>query len=632
MNFHSFVVVLLVWQARSSTASRTGSRTKAQQNRQPIGQSLRSKEHATSSRSLQQQQGSVDLPANARVRLPAEYEPVASVVLAARGFPDESAEIARTLLELAQVDVFVAGDNENDKRDTFRDLVDNPQYQSLPFTVDSVWTRDYGPIGVLLSTDEDTEESLAIVNPRYAHDRPLDDALPCHMSDSFEDWSCYEMDLDFAGGNLMSDGQGNLFMTTLVYDQNEDLSRHQVDATLKKYFGAHTIHALEYAKTEDGDPMDQTGHIDMFAKLVDHCTVVVVQTDSEGYHEVTEAAADYFRATQCKKDTYYNVYRVQGWNEQEEDGLDDEGNVVYTRGTWYSYSNSLIVNDVLILPSFDGGGSKDSEAMLVYKAASPDRTVVMVDMNEPIQLGGAVHCMTHQLPVSTKNSPSRTGLAIPSVPCAAVSAATCDVAASSNAFCREHAAALQTAPTEEQCSWNALYVEKMCCSEASAREAERPGPYTEGETFGTIQVTLRLDQNPEETAWFLVDFKNVVVASSAYYGPDAAYTTQNEFVDVIPGLYTFHFMDAAGNGIDVEEEQWVDNLADGDGLVTDSSFELYSTDIFEIFDFDAMDNLGDRLKATSAKKLVEAQVDNMTDREKDEEDLKRRTLRRKKIA
>ena len=571
-------------------------------------------DHHYHGRTLQKQQHQkergLDRP-KATIRLPAEYEPVASVVLSAVDFHNETLELATTLLESTLVDVFMVGAQEQEQERIFGHLeaAFTGRYTPLPFSLDTVWTRDYGPVGVLLSRPDPTgaaagatEETMAIVNPYYGRERPSDDALPCRVSDSFDDWSCYKTDLYFEGGNLMSDGRGNLFTTTRVYDWNPDLTPPEVDASLKETFGVHTIHALDFAKDDEGEPLDNTGHIDMFAKIVDPCHVIVAQTHSAVYRDITQAAADYFEQLPCAgapDGTLYQVHRVKGWNVAE-DMYDDEGNKSWTRNTWYTYSNSLIVNDVVILPSYTGGD--DAEAMLVYKTASPQRSVYTVNMDHPILENGAVHCMTRQLPVAV-NSPSLTGLALPNVTCSGIiSPETCDVTKSSSPFCHAQISRLQYSVTAAQCSWNELYFERMCCTAASDRVALVPGPYPQEQRTTSVRVTLMLDQHPEETAWVILDDDLVPVASSAYYGPELANTTVEVFFDLPPGFYTTFVLDGGGDGITGDRESWFDNMDNNDDLTTIDGFDRMFVKMFEIREDDS-DNDDNESSSSSSESL-----------------------------
>lgn len=215
------------------------------------------KEHRRARRSLQGIADEVVFPpANTTsVRLPGEFEPVSSVTIAFADWVGEVYGIAETLVSNTNVDVYILDAPALYQLDFF-----SPQVKYVPFDVNSVWTRDYAQVGVLLQDAPDAGETMAIVDMGYF--RPDDDTIPCAMASIYQDWSCYGMDLELDGGNIMSDGYGNLFMTTRTYVWNEDLTTEEVDEKLRQYFGVTKIHALDYAKDEHGEPYDGTGHID----------------------------------------------------------------------------------------------------------------------------------------------------------------------------------------------------------------------------------------------------------------------------------------------------------------------------------------------------------------------------------
>jgi len=574
------ILVLLMTEVNQVSARRHESRTNHHHHRSSSrsGSNRRLEPYASSSRSK-----GLQLPVDVRLRMPAEFEPVASVVLSAVDFVQNAThEIANILLDSTQVDVFMVGGQESQNQRIYGDLQDSfdTRFVFLPFHVDSAWTRDYGPMGVLVSNDLDVIESMAILDSMYMSTRPSDDDLPCHLSDTFQDWACYEMDLYFEGGNLMSDGQGTIFTTTRVYDWNPDLESDEVDDKLKRYFGAHTIHALEIARWEDGFPMDGTGHIDMFAKLLNTCTVIVAETESPGFQEITNAAAAFFRSLSCgnpDEGKYYRVHRVPAWTAYDETTDQD---------VYYTYTNSLIVNDVILVPSFRSGIESGTEvqALLAYKEASPYRSVASVPMDDEIIFAGAIHCMTHQLPVAS-NSPSRTGLHIPNITCIAVAEASCDVSASRNLYCQEQYSRFLHAPTEEQCTFNSYFVENMCCSDVSERKAVfLESSQEDEEEFVNLNITVRLDEHPEDTAWFILDSDHNVVVSSPYYGSDYADTDLTVTFGLrADRMYTFFFMDGNGDGITGDPEQWLTDVGTENAIATVGAFDLLWTSQFEVF-------------------------------------------------
>lgn len=315
---------------------------------------------------------------NAGYHVPAEYEPVQTVVMTWTGSTSVLAGIGVAAAK-AGAQVWMVGGP--------RSITGIPadHYKAVSLGYDSIWMRDYGPFGYNAQTGE-----MAIVDTTYRHHavRTRDDAMSCELADLMGA-SCAKTPLIIDGGNYMTDGQGNVFVTRRIYDWNANMTEDEVDGHLKAYLGATTIHKLPYAKTSSGQPADGTGHIDMMAKLVAPCKAVVVETPDEPFKTATNTIADYLKNLSCGEGTY-EVTRVAGW---------------VNRGTWYTYSNSLTVNKSVIIP-FYNDTAKNNAAVAAYKAVLPDYEVVGVMSESTIVQGGSIHCITKEIPVPLPATPA----------------------------------------------------------------------------------------------------------------------------------------------------------------------------------------------------------------------------------
>ena len=64
-------------------------------------------------------------------------------------------------------------------------------------------------------------------------------------------------------------------------------------------------------------------------------------------------------------------------------------------GVYRSYTNSLIVNDTVIVPTYRGDRRYEARALEIYRNSMPaGYKIVAIDSEDAIQLGGAVHCTT----------------------------------------------------------------------------------------------------------------------------------------------------------------------------------------------------------------------------------------------
>ena len=171
-------------------------------------------------------------------------------------------------------------------------------------------------------------------------------------------------------------------MTKRTYMWNSDKTPAQVDGLLRAYFGAKNIHAIEYAGYP-GEPADTTGHIDMFVKLLNDETVLIATSADEPYKTNGEKAIQYFKSIKTPSGNQYKILTVKGWR---------------VGSTWYSYTNSLIVNNVVIVPSYANRTAEELVVKKTYEEGIPGVKVIFVPSDRSIVVGGSIHCLTQTIP------------------------------------------------------------------------------------------------------------------------------------------------------------------------------------------------------------------------------------------
>ena len=301
--------------------------------------------------------------------IPAEYEPVAAVVISWASYTPMLSGIARAATGPGHAQLWaVAGP-------TSISGVPAGSYSRVNLPIDSVWVRDYGPFGV------ESGNRPGIVDTVYRHYqyRRNDDAVPTGLARA-KKIDVFGMNLILDGGNLMVDSRGNLFMTKRTYIWNSDKSQDQVDSLLKSYFGVKNVITFDYAGYP-GEPADGTGHIDMFQKLLNDHTVLISVADTETFKTAAEKAIAWYKGHKAGDGQPYKVITVKGWDD----------------GAWYTYTNSLIVNGVAIIPSYSGKPQEEAAAKAAYEQAG--LKVVPVNSDDSITAGGSIHCTTQTIPV-----------------------------------------------------------------------------------------------------------------------------------------------------------------------------------------------------------------------------------------
>jgi MYXO-CTERM domain-containing protein len=71
---------------------------------------------------------------------------------------------------------------------------------------------------------------------------------------------------------------------------------------------------------------------------------------------------------------------------------------------WRSYSNGIVVNDLLLMPTYAQDRSQEAAALAIFGEAFPSHTVVPIDSDGIIEWGGAIHCVTRTRPSATRTA------------------------------------------------------------------------------------------------------------------------------------------------------------------------------------------------------------------------------------
>jgi agmatine/peptidylarginine deiminase len=296
------------------------------------------------------------------VRNPAEWEPSEGVLVRwPLGIP---ISLVAEMSEDVMVTTIVANASQEQSASSAYTSggVNMANVQFVHAPTNTIYTRDYGPWFIF------DDLSLAIVDPIYNRPRPQDDVIPQVIGG---EWGLdvFGMDLIHTGGNHMSDGLGLSASTKLVYNENPGKTQAEIHQLMLDYLG-NDYTVLEYIQSGG------IHHIDCWAKFLGPSTVLVkdvAPTDST-YDELNERAE--FLSQQISPwGVPYTVLRV-----------------FCPSGTWYT--NSLILNDKVLVPLF--GGSYDDDALLVYQQAMPGYEVLGYSGSWASE--DALHCRTMGVP------------------------------------------------------------------------------------------------------------------------------------------------------------------------------------------------------------------------------------------
>ncbi|MEW5807409.1 MAG: agmatine deiminase family protein [Acidobacteriota bacterium] len=263
--------------------------------------------------------------------------------------------------------------------------------------VDSIWSRDYGPEYMRTPLQE-----AHITDAQYYWTRTNDDVIPYRIA-MREEIPAHEARIDFEGGNFQSDGYGHCFYTDGVYEANSTMTPEQVDQVFRDYYNCKETTALQRLIGEG------TGHIDMFAKLLSPTKWIVGQYPvGDPNYQVLEDNAALLASLTAYNGQPYEVIRIPmppttptalaldygdllpRWDTSE------GGPSLNLQEIWRTHTNSTIADALVLVPIY--GKGTDEEALQIYSDAMPGHVIVGIDSEAIIPLGGAMHCVTMQVP------------------------------------------------------------------------------------------------------------------------------------------------------------------------------------------------------------------------------------------
>ena len=324
-------------------------------------------------------------PPDSIVYTPAEFDSVTGVIFAWEAYPTLLTDLIK---EVAEDDTaWVVVDNTSEQNSVSNTLSNaNVNMDRVVFQVietNSVWIRDYGPWWII-----EPDNSLAIIDLVYNRPRPLDDTYPESAAGYF-DINYYGLGLIEAGGNMLLDGQGSVIVSNVIFDGSQgfdpNLTQEQLEQYFLDYFGVHKVIVTPHLIN------DGTGHIDMFVKLINDTTVIVgeYENQSAGY-----------------PGNYDICNQVASQLANETNGAGRPFNIVrmpmppYNNGITYTYINSLIVNNKVLVPIYGLSTefANDDSVLALYETIMPGVEAVGFDCNQIIPANGAIHCIAMKVP------------------------------------------------------------------------------------------------------------------------------------------------------------------------------------------------------------------------------------------
>lgn len=338
---------------------------------------------------------------NDDVRLPAEWEPQAAVLMA---WPHASTDWAPRLAGVEQVctdlacgiarfePLIVCVPDASLRKQVHARLVhagaDMERVRLVEVPYNDTWLRDSGPITLCGS-----EPASHLLDFRFTgwggkFEAAQDDALVGNLARQgvFGDAPLDRVDWALEGGAIDSDGSGTILTTwQCLHQRHPDMSRDAMSTFLCRHLAAKRVLWLDHGYLQ-GDDTD--AHIDTLARFApDHAIVYQACDDrADVHHDELSRMANELASLRTISGMPYTLHPLP-WPRP----IMDEG-----RRLPASYANYLVINDAVLVPAYDDRA--DTAAARIIGAAHPGREVIAVPCRPLIWQNGSLHCMTMQMP------------------------------------------------------------------------------------------------------------------------------------------------------------------------------------------------------------------------------------------
>lgn len=340
-------------------------------------------------------------------RFPAEWEKQQAVLLC---FPHNGndwpgkygaiqwafVEFIKKVSEVEQVILLVASETLQMNVSEKLELAD-VNLQNVSFIVQKTnrsWMRDSGPIIVKKGSERKALNfnfnGWAKYN-NYQLDKHVPNKVASFLNIPIQQVTYKGKPVVLEGGAIDVNGKGTLLTSEeCLLDQNVQVrnagfTKEDYEAVFKEYLGV--TNTIWLGNGIEGD--DTHGHIDDLARFINEDTIVtVVETDTKDHN---------YKPLQDNLNILKNA-RLEDGKKPKIITLPMPKRLVFDGIRLpVSYANFLIINSVVLVPTFND--ERDREALNILAECFPDRKVIGISAIDFIWGFGTLHCLSQQIPV-----------------------------------------------------------------------------------------------------------------------------------------------------------------------------------------------------------------------------------------
>jgi len=315
--------------------------------------------------------------------VPADFERQSALLLGVNELlplhPHVLTSLVLALIDRLPLIAVITG--EEQRRDLLATLCDwglpAHRLRAVRSSAAGLWVRDYGPQFIRRG------DALSVIDAEYGYTggRPDDDQFPTDLA-RLLGLEVESIPLKVDGGNLLSNGRGVLLTTSGVVARNAgDFTPQQVMAQLNRHYGFRQIACPSPLVA------GPTAHSDMFATFTAADTLVLGKYDPAD-DPVNAVMLDRVADGMRGMDTGAGPLKVERIPMPP-----------HPDGVWRTYTNAVYANDTVVVPVYAGVDEKlEREALDTYRRLLPGRQIVPVEATSLAKTGGALRCVTLNIP------------------------------------------------------------------------------------------------------------------------------------------------------------------------------------------------------------------------------------------
>lgn len=277
------------------------------------------------------------------------------------------------------------------------------------------WARDYAPIfvtqketGICRGIDFCFNAWGGLTDGLY-FPWDKDNKMAKKLCDLYNKDCYYAQDFVLEGGSIHVDGEGTAITTKsclLSQGRNPGLTQTEIEEKLKQYLNVEKVLWLPHGIYQD----ETTEHIDNICAFTSPGEVVLAWTEDQNDEQYAMSKADYDYLS-LERDAMGRKLKIHKLllpkpvriSEEECNGLlymNGEPTRLPGERLAASYVNFYISNKAIVMPIFHDPA--DKQAIHVLKELFPTRKIVPIYARDILIGGGNIHCITQQIPVSSR--------------------------------------------------------------------------------------------------------------------------------------------------------------------------------------------------------------------------------------